>query len=85
MPRSTLVSHDFLNRYGPWAVVTGASSGLGRAIAQELAAAGANLGRIGRFLNWSLALLPRALRTRILGGVMAGMTRNAAPAGARSD
>jgi short-subunit dehydrogenase len=36
-------------------------------------------GRVGRFLTWSLAPLPRALRIRILGGVMAGMTRNAAP------
>ena len=32
-----------LKRYGPWAVVTGASSGIGRAIAVELAAAGINV------------------------------------------
>jgi short-subunit dehydrogenase len=31
------------DRYGPWAVVTGASSGIGRAIAQRLAGAGLNL------------------------------------------
>jgi short-subunit dehydrogenase len=31
---------DFKKRYGPWAVVTGASSGIGRAIAVELAARG---------------------------------------------
>lgn len=32
----------FKKRYGPWAVVTGASSGIGRAIALDLAAAGIN-------------------------------------------
>jgi len=31
---------DFKKRYGPWAVVTGASSGIGGAIAVELAARG---------------------------------------------
>ena len=33
----------FLERYGPWAVVTGASSGFGRALAVCLAEAGLNL------------------------------------------
>jgi short-subunit dehydrogenase len=35
--------NDLATRYGPWALVTGASSGIGRSFAQQLAAAGVNV------------------------------------------
>ena len=39
---------DFKESYGPWAIVTGASAGIGRAIATELAARGLNIIAVAR-------------------------------------
>lgn len=43
MKRLTRSQVRFRDTYGPWAVVTGASSGIGRALAAELAAGGVNV------------------------------------------
>jgi short-subunit dehydrogenase len=46
MPRTPV--RGFRSRYGPWAVVAGASQGLGEAYAEQLAALGLNLALVAR-------------------------------------
>ena len=54
--------HNFVEQYGPWAVVTGASSGIGEEIARILAARGLNVAVVARRTE-RLEALAKALET----------------------
>lgn len=56
-------ANRLLTRYGPWAVVTGASEGIGEAFGRELAAAGFHLVIVAR-REQKLAALARELQER---------------------
>ena len=55
MSLSKRFSNKFKEKYGPWALVTGASSGIGKALCEQLAGVGMNLVLSGRN---SATLLP---------------------------
>lgn len=62
---------DFINRYGPWALVTGASSGIGREYAKQIAAHGLNVVLVARRGNLLESLANEIVRengvqTRVL-------------------
>ena len=54
---------DFKSKYGPWALVAGASEGLGAAFAEEIAKRGVNLILIARRLD-KLELLANKLQNQ---------------------
>jgi uncharacterized protein len=60
------VRPDFQHRYGPWALVTGASSGIGEAIARKLARSGMNLALCARRKNLLDALGEELARAHVI-------------------
>ena len=46
--RTTAVLEPFVDKYGPWAVVTGASAGIGKSFCEQLAAKGMNIVMVAR-------------------------------------
>lgn len=77
------VGSGFADRAGMRMGATDTPEMVARALVQALGRRrGIVPGRIGKLLTWSLAPLPRSMRTAILGKVMGGMTAHRDTAGA---
>lgn len=64
---------NFKQQYGPWALIIGASSGIGRAMSEQLAQQGMNIkatvvpGFINKLYTWENRLIPRSWPMKLFG------------------
>lgn len=77
-PIKTPIAASFHHRYGPWAIVTGASDGIGREMARAIAKQGVNVVLVARRQERLNALATEitqnhAVETRVIAADLAGM------------